>query len=154
MSWKAHRHRHGRAQALPFPGCDRRGVVWHGHRHERAQAFGLGLGLGFGEAAGVEAPAFTGLSDDTAGKLRAAAAELLRVTEPNVGDGGEAAEGAEDWNSCAAGKCWPLLPVLLRPQDVATQAGTCFAPFNLDLCGPAPGRGPSEGLQAPRGRRP
>ena len=49
-----------------------------------------------------------------------------------MGDGGEAAEGAEDWNSCAAGKCWPLLPVLLRPLGVATQAGTCFAPFKLD----------------------
>ena len=92
--------------------------------------FGLGFGLGFGEAAGVEAPAFTGLSDDTAGKLRAAAEELLRVTEPNVGDGGEAAEGAEDWKSCAAGKGWPLLAGLLRPQDVPTQPGTCFAPKN------------------------
>ena len=107
-------------------------MVWHGHRHERAQAFGLGLGLGFGEAAGVEAPAVTGLSDDTVGKPRAAAEEVLRGTEASVGDGGEPAECAEDWNSCAAGKWWPPLPVLLRPLDVATQAGTCFAPVKLD----------------------
>ena len=49
-----------------------------------------------------------------------------------MGDGGEPAECAEDWNSCGAGKCWLPLPVLLRPLDVATQAGTCFAPFKLD----------------------
>ena len=66
------------------------------------------------------------------GKLRAAAEELLRVTEPSVDDGGEAAEAAEDWNSCAAGKCWPLLPVLLRPQNGAAHAGTCFAPVKRD----------------------
>ena len=57
---------------------------------------------------------------------------MLRLTEANVGDGGEAAEGAEDWKSRAAGKGWPLLAGLLRPQDVPTQPGTCFAPVKLD----------------------
>ena len=66
------------------------------------------------------------------GKPRAAAEEVLRGTEASVGDGGEPAECAEDWNSCAAGKWWRPLPVLLRPLDVATQAGTCFAPVKLD----------------------